>query len=146
MDSGIILWWIFCTIIGGAIGMAKDRVVSGVIWGGLLGPIGIIVVLCLPNLKKQKEEAITKQQLALQIQLQEAQLEQLRQTSRTSPPPPTGYQPTLRIASNGQDLGELPVETVKLMLQSGKLTLQDFYLDTDSNDWMQLDCCTALIK
>ena len=146
MDSGIVLWWIFCAIIGGAIGMAKDRVVSGVIWGGLLGPIGIIVVLCLPNLKKQKEEeAATKQQLTLQLQRQHAQLETYNQVRRSSRPPPPGNKPMLRIASNGQDLGDMPVATVKLMIQSGKLSPQDYYFDAEANDWMQLDCCTALV-
>ncbi len=31
--------------------MTKNRVASGIIWGGLLGPIGIIVVLCLPKIE-----------------------------------------------------------------------------------------------
>jgi len=144
MEAGTILFWIFCAIIGGAIGFAKDRLVSGIIWGGLLGPIGIIVILCLPNLKKQKEEEASKQHLAQQLRLQKAQIEQLKQDRVSAPPPPPSYQANLRIASIGQDLGELPVATVKLMLKTGKLTPQDYYFDADCNDWMQLDCCNAL--
>lgn len=105
----------------------------------------MLIVLCLPNLTKQKEEAERKQQLALQLQLQQAQLQKLEQIHRTAPPPPPGYELKLRIASNGQDLGEMPVATVKLMLKSGKLNPQDYYFDADSNDWMQLDCCPALV-
>jgi hypothetical protein len=138
------LIWIFSMIIGCMIGAAKDRVGSGFVWSFLFGPLGVLVVLCLPNLKKQKEEADRKQQLALQLQLQQAQLQKLDQIHRSVPPPP-GYEPKLRIASNGQDLGEMPVATVKLMLKSGKLNPQDYYFDTDSNDWMQLDCCPALV-
>tara|TARA_B100000989_G_C19409590_1_gene413722 strand:- start:283 stop:435 length:153 start_codon:yes stop_codon:yes gene_type:complete len=41
-----VLLWIFCAIIGGAIGSAKNRTAEGVLWGGLLGVIGIIVILC----------------------------------------------------------------------------------------------------
>ncbi len=46
MES-IFLWWIFCAIIGGAIGSTKGRTGAGVIWGGMLGPIGILVILCM---------------------------------------------------------------------------------------------------
>ena len=141
----LFLIFIVSVVIGCLIGSAKGQFASGLIWSLLLGPLGVLIVLCLPNLTKQKEDAERKQQLALQLQLQQAQLHKLDQMQRTSPPPPPGYEPKLRIASNGQDLGEMPVATVKLMLRSGKLTPQDYYFDADSNDWMQLDCCPALV-
>ena len=134
-------------IMGCLIGAAKDRVGSGFIWSFLFGPLGVLVVLCLPNLKKQKEEAERKRQFTLQIYLQQAQLKKLDQLQRggSPPPPPPGYEPKLRIASNGQDLGEMPSGTVKLMLKSGKLTPQDYYFDAESNNWMQLDCCPDIV-
>jgi len=133
-------WFFFWLIIAGIIGSVKGQLISGLVWGGLLGPIGVIIVLCLPNLAKQKEEAERKQQLALQLHIQQTQLEQMQ---RTAPPP--GCEQKLRIASNGQELGEMPVATVKLMLKSGKLTPQDYYFDAGANDWMLLDCCPDLM-
>jgi len=144
MDSSIILWWIFCAIIGGAIGMAKDRTVSGIVWGGLLGPIGIIVVLCLPNLKKKKEEEarrVAEIERKHQMELQQAQLQQLQQ--RTIPTPPKAER-QYRIASNGEDLGEMPVPTIKLLIKTGKLTLHDYYFDIHAHDWITLDSLDAL--
>jgi len=54
------------------------------------------------------------------------------------------HEPNLRIASNGQDLGEVSVETVKQMLKSGQLTQQDYYLDVGANEWVPLDRCKVL--
>lgn len=142
------LIWIFSIIIGCLIGSAKDRFGSGLVWSFLFGPLGVLVVLCLPNLKKQKEDAERKQQIALQLQLQQAQLQKLDQLQRNAqppPPPPPGNEPKLRIASNGQELGELPVATVKVLLRNGKLTPQDYYFDAHNNDWMQLESCPALV-
>ena len=50
-------------------------------------------------------------------------------------PPPPGAQRTYRIASNGKDLGEFSVSAIKQLLEAGKLTMQDYYFDHDSNDW-----------
>jgi len=53
-------------------------------------------------------------------------------------------EPKLRIASNGQDLGEVSVATVKQMLKGGQLTPQDYFLDVEANEWVPLDRCTDL--
>lgn len=52
MDQ-IFLWWIFCAIIGGAIGAIKGKTGAGVLWGGLLGPIGILVISVQTSEKKK---------------------------------------------------------------------------------------------
>ena len=64
--------------------------------------------------------------------------------SRPVPPPP-GAQQTYRVASNGKDLGEFPVSAIKQLIEAGKLTMQDYYFDHDSNDWMPLDCLPDLV-
>jgi uncharacterized membrane protein YeaQ/YmgE (transglycosylase-associated protein family) len=51
MDS-IFLWWIFCGILGGAIGAIKGRVGAGILWGALVGPIGVLVACFLTNQKE----------------------------------------------------------------------------------------------
>ena len=129
-DSSYFLWWIFCAIVGGAVGLAKDRASAGILLGALLGPIGVIIALFLSDDKKKKEEASRNQLLAIQLQIQQAQI-QKPPKRRFSAPPPPDCEPKLRIASNGQDLGEMPVQTVKNMLKSGNL--------------MQIDCCPDLV-
>jgi hypothetical protein len=31
------------------------------------------------------------------------------------------------------------------MIAAGQLSLQDYYLDAEANDWMQLDCLAAIV-
>lgn len=44
----------------------------------------------------------------------------------------------LRIAQNGQDLGDHPLLTVQEMIRTGSLTLDDYYFDETRNEWMPL--------
>lgn len=139
-----LLVWIFSIIIGCMIGAAKDQSASGFIWSFLFGPLGVLVVLCLPNRKKEKEEAERKHQAATQMQLQQAQLQRLEQMQRAPLPAAQSQIRQLRIASGGEDLGDVPVPTVKLMLKTGKLTPQDYYFDVHANDWLALAECPDL--
>ena len=50
-----VILWIFCAIVGGAIGSMKNRTAEGVLWGALLAVIGIIIILC-----RSKNPKITK--------------------------------------------------------------------------------------
>ena len=50
-----VIFWIFCAIIAGAIGAGKNRTAEGVLWGGLLGIIGVVVILC--RSKKPTDQA-----------------------------------------------------------------------------------------
>ena len=76
---------------------------------------------------------------------------QLQVYSQTQPLPaasiplPPGAERRFRIASNGEELGELSVSAIQKMLTAGKLTMQDYYLDRDANDWMPLDCLPDLV-
>ena len=64
---------------------------------------------------------------------------------RNDIPPPPGAIWHYRIARNGEDLGEFPVATIRQMLRSRDLTMEDYYFDTEANDWMQLDCLADLV-
>src|SRR2546426_12731566 len=74
-----VLIWIVSLILGCLIGSAKGRVVSGFVWSLLLGPLGVLIVLCLPNLKKEEENAKARALAQEQVRLQEAQLRQLQE-------------------------------------------------------------------
>jgi hypothetical protein len=47
IDSTVLLFWIIFAIIGGAIGMTKNRAAAGILLGVFLGPLGILIVLFL---------------------------------------------------------------------------------------------------
>ena len=42
--EGAILLWIFCAILGGAIGYTKHRLVLGIVLGALLSFLGVIII------------------------------------------------------------------------------------------------------
>lgn len=44
-----LVWVIIWTFIGYLAGKSKRQAVSGVVWGTLLGPLGLIIVLLLPT-------------------------------------------------------------------------------------------------
>jgi type II secretory pathway pseudopilin PulG len=134
-------------VIGCLIGSAKGQFASGLIWSILLGPLGVLIVLCLPNLVKQREEQERKQQLDTQLQLQRAQLEKMEQMQQraSAPPPPPGAQPRYHVACNGEDIGELPLSTIQQMFRSGRLTAQDYYFDAEANDWLPLESLVDLV-
>jgi hypothetical protein len=87
METEIIFLWVASIFIGMLIGVSKRQEASGAIWTLLLGPVGIIIVLCLPNrIKEQAAEEEKQRQLKL-IQLQEEQLREIR-ALRNPPPAP----------------------------------------------------------
>ena len=141
--------WIFSVIIGCLIGIAKDRFGSGLLWSLLFGPVGCIVVLCLPNLKKEKEDTQRNKLLQAQLELQRAQLQQLQQmqTRMDAPPrPPRQYrEPSYHVARNGEDLGSMSVTKIKLMLSNGEMSLKDYYFDKDAKEWLPLDCLPDVV-
>jgi len=130
--------------VGGAIGQSRGRPVEGFVLGLLLGPIGWICILVGPNPKKEKEDNAKQSLLQQQIALQRAQLETMQKlllpAARFSPPQPPGAKLLLRIAKDGQDLGNIEVSKVKEMLKKNELSHQDYYFDVDANEWMPLDC------
>lgn len=144
-------WFVFFTLIGWAVGSSRGKPLVGFLAGLLLGPIGCLLTCLGPNLREEKKkDKEKKEQQALmqqQIALQKAQLEAMQRLQSASPasmPPPPGSKRTLRIAKDGQDLGEIDIPKIKMMLQSGQLTTQDFYFDLDANEWMTLDCNPSL--
>jgi hypothetical protein len=46
----LVIWGIIWSIIGALIGLPKNRMLSGVVWCLLLGPLGAIIALLLPSL------------------------------------------------------------------------------------------------
>ena len=57
-DAGAyILFWLFIgAVVGGLIGSKHNQVGSGVVWGALLGPIGWIITLVLPDARPKCPE------------------------------------------------------------------------------------------
>lgn len=87
---------------------------------------------------------VAQKLLQQQVQPQPTQYTLLTPHRGVPPPPPSG-QHSFRIARNGQDLGELPVSTIKQMIASGQLSMQDYYFDTGANDWKLLASLAAVV-
>jgi hypothetical protein len=90
----LLIIWLLSLFIGGLIGRAKGQETSGLIWPIFLGPIGVIVVVCLPNLVKEAAAREEKDRQLKLIALQEAQLRELRalraaEPTLTPPSPPS---------------------------------------------------------
>lgn len=124
------------------------RVVSETIVQGKFkgGKACCLFTMCAPLafLAGQEDGVIT---ITLQKDSEPQQITSQPPPLPASPPPPLPSSGTLlpdteqcyRIASNGNDLGELTVTTIKMMLSSGELTMQDYYLDENENAWMPLE-------
>jgi type II secretory pathway pseudopilin PulG len=132
--------WIFSIIIGCLIGSARGQLVSGFVWSFILGPLGVIVVLCLPNLKKAEDDVKAAYLAQKQMQLQEAQLRQLQElTERATPPPVSESTVVYHVERNGKDLGEMSVSKIRQMLRAGTLSKQDHYFDSQMDEWIQIE-------
>lgn len=57
MDD-VTLWWMVGSgvglVVGAVIGTAKHRAVTGAIWGGLLGPVGWLIVAIGPDAAQRR--------------------------------------------------------------------------------------------
>jgi hypothetical protein len=139
----LFLFWVFCIILGMIIGQKKGQLASGIVWSVLFGIFGVIIVLCLPNRKKEAEAKAHKAEEEKRWNLQQEQLrsmqKELAQRSH-SPPPPPGAKGRIRVAKDGEELGELTVTEVRGMLSRNELSLEDYFFETRLNEWLTLDC------
>ncbi len=85
MEPEFLIFWVVCIFIGMLIGISKRQETSAAIWTFLLGPVGIIIALCLPDKVKQAAAEEEKQRQLRLIQLQEEHLRELR-ALRHAPP------------------------------------------------------------
>jgi hypothetical protein len=76
--NSLVFVWLFCLVIGVLIGSQKGQLVSGIIWSFLFGPLGVIVVICLANKKKEAEDQAQKTFQFQQMQVQRQQLEEIK--------------------------------------------------------------------
>lgn len=123
----LFISWAIAVICGALLGNSKGQLASGIIWTVLFSFLGLLVILCLPDRKKQKAEA------DLKTAMDYHRFKQSQQTQAQAAPT------YLRIAKGGQDLGLLDIPRVKLMMRQGELTLKDYYFDDLVGDWQPID-------
>ena len=132
-------------VIGTALAAGKGRASSGFVWTFLLGPLGLLIVIFLPDLKKRELER-QKKQYAESVRLQKEQLKQLEALSKVASPQlvSSPSESRFRIARNGEDIGEMPLSKINALLRAEKLTKQDYYFDSQLNEWVQLEHLVGL--
>lgn len=74
----LIIFWVVCMFIGGLVGMQKGQDMAGMLWPFFLGPLGIVVVLALPNKVKEEKEAAAKKLREEELSVQKAILAELK--------------------------------------------------------------------
>jgi hypothetical protein len=134
----LIFIWLFCLVIGALVGSQKGQLVSGIIWPFLFGPLGVIVVVCLANKKKEAGDQAQKAFQLQQMQIQRQQLEEIRKLRQPAPETPT-LPSKLRISKDGQEIGEMGIGVIKTMLHNKQLSENDLYFDPQANEWMPLE-------
>ena len=114
-----------------------------------LGPLGLLIVACLPNKKREEAEEEQRLMMEQQLHLQRLQIEQLAKglTSQAQPSrypnPPQSLK--IKLTRSGQHLGDTKFAVIQTMLGGGQLTLEDCYFDEQSNDWLPLECHPAFV-
>jgi hypothetical protein len=141
----ILIIWLLFLVAGIALGQSKDQLIGGIIWTFFFGPIGLIVVACLPNRRHQADLAKQQALLSQQLSFQKRQLDELQalrqQTKSTSP-----NEQTIRIKHGGQRLDAMKLAVAQAMLNNGQLSIDDLYFDSKANDWLPLECHPAFIR
>ena len=59
----ILLIWGVSIVIGCLVGEAKGQALSGFLWSFLLGPLGVLIVLALPNPVKENDSILIQREL-----------------------------------------------------------------------------------
>ena len=67
-----------------------------------------------------------------------------QEVPRRSALPVGAQERSYQVSRNGEDQGSMPVSTIKRLLNVGQLSMQDYYLDVEANEWMPLDCLPDL--
>lgn len=84
--------WVVSVVAGAMIGANKGQDVSGMVWPVVLGPLGVVIVLCLPNQVKLEVEAAQLKLKSEELRVQKEILRELqaqRIANQTPPPPPS---------------------------------------------------------
>jgi len=91
--------WLIGAAVSTIVGASRDQRDSGLVWGLLLGPLGILVVLFLPNLRKEKETAAKMELQNATIHAQMEQLRLLRKLAGEPEPSPVITSPSSKSAA-----------------------------------------------
>lgn len=149
---------IVCGMIGYSVRVSKGNEGAGFALGLLFGPIGIVISLLLPDQnrkrEREREENEARQISVKQIELLQAQLDELKSIKsgkrlyqadigRISLPTPPADRADfsgqwIRVASNGEDLGDMTIAEVRRALMERRMDLGDFYLEPQRNEWLPL--------
>lgn len=140
----IFVFWLVLSLCVALLASSRGR--SGVgffLLAAILSPLlSFVILLCMKDLRKEKENAKKDYLLQAQLASQRQQLEELRKLqtpARDSPAlPPPGALDMIHIARNGEQLGTVSVADARRMLDDGTLCLEDYYFDSSCDGWVEL--------
>lgn len=103
-----VIIWLACVVMACFISGGKEQGTAGFWLAFFLGPLGVLITLCLPNLRKGREEAALFLQNQRQLQLQQEEIRELRalraqlamgmtSAPRPSPPPLPRHRPPTQV-------------------------------------------------
>ncbi|MDR1305515.1 MAG: DUF4339 domain-containing protein [Verrucomicrobiales bacterium] len=131
----LLAGWLAPVICGGLIGERKGQLASGLVWTILLGWLGFIILLCLPDRKKAAAD-----ELAAQYQLAQWQRQQQARQRQTE----TAF---LRyyLHLDGVVKGPYALAQVQGMWRNGTLTMDTLCLQEGTDEWMPLTGISDLL-
>lgn len=151
-----VISWIASIILGAVIGQGKGRLAEGLLLGLVLGWIGVLIAALLSDPSQARRDKLSIEREELNLEIQRAQLAQLRQLQGAPPVAPPRPTPSahmqaaegesmLTVAREGKMLGEYPLAKVYELLQDGRLLARDHYYEKKSREWRTLDSLASTI-
>lgn len=114
----LLVLWIGCLFMGYFIGAGKGVGGVGLVLAVFLGPLGVLIVLCLPNSVKLEAETVQMRMRAEELRVQKEILHELRaqrisNQAQTPPPLPAAPPPTIIPQQEDEPLSDFVPENLR---------------------------------
>lgn len=145
MEGIGFLIWVCSVVMGAIIGAQKDQMTPAFFLSILFGPLGVLIILCLPDKKAEAEQLLELESQRRfqreQLELQRDHLEEMRAISVPKIVSRPRMKPTakIKLARNGQEWGDFSPATIRAMLANGDIMHGDYFWDSKISDWVTLD-------
>jgi hypothetical protein len=141
----LVVWLVLAYAVSHLAGQRGHSRVAWLLISLLISPLlAFIILLCLPDhAASQQREAAELLQLREAHRRRQAEREAQLAQQRSDPLPP-GAEPHFRISLSGAELGSWPLSAIRQQVADGHITLEDYYLDPSTREWLPLACLPEL--